>query len=384
MTETLRIVADFVGLTLGVLVGLLIAALITIFKDVLFEALWELFSKQGEDPLIESSATQVLVSDIHIDTWTYPPSPGLRAMNFMEFLFEVARTKDLNAFVLNGDVMDIPENPGPDFGMQVLNLHVGGDVPDQGPLDPKFAPVQAALASLGTDELRFYYQTGNHDIGITGLRYTRRVPPVLFPKVIVSWNPGITIDFGINESSETCSTYLEHGHHYDPALALYIRTAVFDLLRGADFSAQESLFRGFQRHGKKGPGKTALRNAQIQRIQGSAAVEEAPTSRSTDRNKNWDFADATLTFAQKVLRLKYRWAARMIVWQLKKKDRWNVRAITMGHIHIPDRYVFGNGVVYINSGDWCGNTAHQCYVVMYQDGRVGGPYQWVSPAEKRF
>jgi len=45
---------------------------------------------------------------------------------------------------------------------------------------------------------------------------------------------------------------------------------------------------------------------------------------------------------------------------------------------MPDRYEFAHGGVYINSGDWCGNTTHQCYSVVYDDGFVRGPFQWID------
>jgi len=48
----------------------------------------------------------------------------------------------------------------------------------------------------------------------------------------------------------------------------------------------------------------------------------------------------------------------------------------MGHTHLPDRYEFPGGRLYINSGDWAGNDANQCFLLIQPNGVVSGPHQW--------
>jgi UDP-2,3-diacylglucosamine pyrophosphatase LpxH len=375
--------ANFIGLTFGVLVGLLLSAIVIVGKDILFEWICERF-EGNEEAFIDSTPVQILVSDVHIDTWDYPARPGLRAENFVEFLGHVKQCQMIESFVLNGDLMDIPENPTDTAaGRQSMTLKLGkGPIHDRGPLDPKYSNVQLALAQLGSRNCRFVYQTGNHDIGITGLRFTRNIPPGLFPQIEVSWNPQIVIEFGGQQSQG--ALYLEHGHHYDPAMSLYIRTEIVDILRGANISAEDGLISGLQRHGLKGPGTRARRHGLIKCDDPNANIETPPNLDPPPTQANWDFQGWELTIVQKLLRLKYRWAARHIFRRLARAGRTDIKTVTMGHIHIPDRYVFKGGYVYINSGDWCGNTQHQCYTVLHENGRVSGPHQWVDASHAKF
>ncbi len=48
--------------------------------------------------------------------------------------------------------------------------------------------------------------------------------------------------------------------------------------------------------------------------------------------------------------------------------------ILMGHTHLPDSYVFRQGAVrgklYVNTGDWSGDSGHATYAVITEDGLV--------------
>ena len=350
---------------------------------------------------------RVLISDQHIDTWAklelyagkanekqqhYLKMPR-RAVDFIEFLktlralaeLEDASKKPLYQSVelyINGDLTDVPLHAA----------HTGRDEPDEMVFDEALAGVLVKgetwqgvlpkalddmlreLRSIVRDEdprLRIFYFTGNHDIGIGGLRYfrpgvLRNMPTstsleaeILDLPAHVMWNPGGIIKPGSGKPDEKW-VYIEHGHMHDPILWLYMRYAVFDLLRGGFRHQERRLLGRLQRGGKAG------QNA-----------HDGPTLNAEEENPPGQnrFKD----FSVALVKLRYRHAARRTAQWLNKLYPCRPFTIVFGHTHIEDKAAFevnGTEYTYINAGSWAGNQPHQTFWIIEPSGNVAGPFQW--------
>jgi UDP-2,3-diacylglucosamine pyrophosphatase LpxH len=300
----------------------------------------------------------------------------LRALSEHEDTPGKPRYENVDLYI-NGDLTDIP----------LHKAHAGADEPDDMIFDDKYggSPVggQAwegvfptsldvilgTLRAIVRDQdprLRIFYMTGNHDIGISGLRYFRadahRQPPKPpDPKVNVLdlpahavWNPG-----GIIQTRGKW-VYFEHGHLHDPVLWLYLRYATLDLLRGGSRRQERQLLGRVQRNGQVG--QNALDGSEQD---GKSAYEP---------NDSWLKDYITLQIAR-----RYRHAARRTARWLHYLYGDMEFTIVFGHTHIEDRMTFqykGTDYTYINAGSWAGNQGHQTFWIVAPDGEVEGPLQW--------
>jgi UDP-2,3-diacylglucosamine pyrophosphatase LpxH len=351
---------------------------------------------------------EVLVSDLHIDTWDYPHGkPGARATAFLEFLTAVQQAPNVRGFILNGDLMDIPLFPGnltPEQKLLLLPVMDEIQMTEQGVLATRYDEVLQPLLTLEAIVAqalekpglrRTIFQTGNHDIGINGLRYVRRDMPRFLPTVQIAWNPQLLLLSGPETgSSYKHPVYIEHGHHYDPFLWLYMRYALLDVLRGGVQRREAQLMAAMQRGGRKGMGRPSRQGIPTEEAVAAAHAAGKPLitevraepAAAGSATEEWHFAaeSRTRSFGEKVVQYRFRQAARRVFRDLHRRHRRNIRTVMFGHTHLPDRYVFPGGRVYINSGDWCGNTPHQCYCVIQADGTVRGPFQWDSAHTAEF
>jgi len=381
----------------GVLVGLGLGLVLGMAWNLLVPALAEWFMETFVDRGRRPSETlepirEVLVSDLHIDSWNYEPQKEYRAKNFVEFLGTIRADDRIDGFVLNGDLMDIPLFAGRLTDEQrrlMLEVGPGKIGPDQGVIARNYLPILRDLFSLerpnekGERISRVIFQSGNHDIGVVGLRYVLGEMPDFLPGVHAGWSPQILLMGSPREESYARRfIYIEHGQEYDPFLWLYLRYAVLDLLRGGHLHREAHFVRAMQRHGQTGLGQSSKGSGRKSRIRAEAAtsgtvgpdLEEPPVSR--ERGDEWDYEKDKHTVGEWLLLRRYRFAARMAFWKLPNRRRTEVRTVMFGHTHKPDRYVFPSGRVYINSGDWAGYSTDQSYCLIHTNGYVSGPYQW--------
>jgi UDP-2,3-diacylglucosamine pyrophosphatase LpxH len=313
--------------------------------------------KAGNEPFA------VLVSDIHADTWQ-DASGAAKHAAFIDFLNRVAGDTRVTDLYINGDICDMPPFPLNQPEVDVLDeeawqggakrypaLSAGLNV---GVFPTAIDDVFEKLATLGAGRdrdrpLRVTYSTGNHDIGISGLRYIR--PDLPWGSVKVAWNPSLQLKLTPN-----CWVFIQHGHQHDPFLWIYLRYAVLELLRDGTSVAQ--------RNGNLGMAQPA--QAKPQGAAGLAQTGMASHDFQQPAGEPW---------LRQLVRLRYRQAARRL-YRLRCQPA--IRFITFGHTHLPDRYRFPGGWEYLNSGDWAGNDAHQCYLKIYASGEVTGPHQWIA------
>jgi len=369
---------------------------------------------------------RILVSDIHIDTWQEHPE---RYGAFVQFLEVIHQTPEVSEVFLNGDLMDIPLHP----------LHAGAGEPltfdqqkDQWPgiFATSNLPLLEAISALrqprpnGASALKLYYFTGNHDVGISGLRFAQFNLTNVPANVI--WNPSGLIRWPSESNTEAQPSgehrdkqpkqpaiYMEHGHLHDPLLWLYMRYAILDLLRGDSLR----ILKRSQKAGKFGQGSTQARQKAIspKAITPSSSVvspsEVASETKSKDGvttsspprrtgapqnlNQALQTSKSTAEPQQKcvsvsatldwlgdaIIRYRYRHAARLAKRRLEKaRPDLQVNTVVMGHTHLLDAAQMidnkGHEWEYINAASWAGNTRDQIYWVIASNGILTGPFQW--------
>ncbi len=331
----------------------------------------------------------VLVSDLHIDTWGMTGEESSRTereARFLSLLEAVKASPTVDSFYLNGDLMDIPPRPDPDTPDR-LTLNLSGALGhEQGVLLRRYNSVLRALLTLTVPDAptlpparpvrRAVFQTGNHDVGVSGLRYVQPRMPAFLPAVQTVWNPSLLIQTAADGREYPAWVYAEHGHHWDPLLWLYLRYSVMDTLRYGHRRGEAQLLAGFQRRGRQGMGTQTLKGEDL---------PPAPPPGTLAHH----FAGDQPGLLSSLVRLRYRQAARKTLREFRLRaggpaEFGRVRTLTVGHTHHPDRYVFPGGGVYVNSGDWSGATRHCAYCVLEDDGTLRGPFQWESAAEAEF
>ena len=381
--------------TLGLLCGFSVAVAAATLYIFVAGPLQELFLERFVDPpqppvtpqagFIPPPGVQgILVSDLHIDTWDYPAESGgttsQREQRFLGLLEAVKADPRVSTFILNGDLMDAPTHPDANSPEPLmLRLHASFDR-EQGLLLTRYDSVLEKLLSLTQASAdvsspplrRVIFQTGNHDIGVSGMRYVRSVMPHFLPSVQMSWNPSILLQTSASGEDYACWAYFEHGHHWDPLLWLYMRYALLDILRFGHTKREGQLLSGLQRGGKVGMGS--------QQSVSAAQLKSAPAPGTLVSH----FIGDQPGLASDLVRLRYRQAARRTFRQFRRQGCTAIRSIVIGHTHHPDRYVFPGGCVYINSGDWSGVTDHCAYCVLDSDGSVRGPFQWETAEKAEF
>jgi UDP-2,3-diacylglucosamine pyrophosphatase LpxH len=347
------------------------AAVMYIFKQAFLEPLYEAYLEKRErglppDPVEDklsrpqerTGAETFVISDLHIDTWhKQPPIEGkTREQHFNEFL-QVIKATALELHI-NGDLVDMPPHPAEEW------IDEGGllSAPLRQSLLPKYASVFAKLAEFnaGPEPTMVMYMAGNHDMAASGVRYLLHhfydlLPGVKLPFQSV-WYGHFIITTPFTEKAEKASAryFIEHGHYHDPVLILYLLQFLVGVVSSNLEAAMASLAVGGQR-----------------RV--SPTATPPPPGVVTGM-----LPEESETFMNRIVKWRWRWKARR---QLGTRNRNEVEAghepldgILMGHTHMPDFYVFRlggvRGKIYVNVGDWSGNTGHATYAVITEDGLV--------------
>lgn len=342
-----------------------------IFLDPLVRA-------RNPQPEPEPGDSFVLISDIHLDTWNLAPYKRQTFAAFLRWVQNVG-TREL---YINGDILDVPPHPlnQPDIDtLRVRTCRPTDDdsrYPDNvstGPLGVILEENVDSLQALGgmvanTDgppRTMVTYITGNHDMGLEGMRFIR--PELPWNAIRVAWNPSIVLMM-----EDDRWVYLEHGHQHDPFIWLYTRYAILDLLRSPGRSTAG------QRGGRVGMGH----NSNCLTAAPPTQPGTFPWERLDDRGRPPKDLAVKEPFSMKLAKYRFRQAARKRFRSFHGAEKRHVRTVTFGHTHIPDRYFFPAYGLYVNSGDWAGNDNHQCYLEICRNGVVTGPHQWrgVPPA----
>lgn len=369
-----------VGFACGFVLALLLVMAWVALADAAKELLCEKFldprrtsgSVKVAPPREVSQLYSVLISDIHLDTWTYPNDDTKEDPNhpkrlafrqFLNWIHSEPRIKDL---YINGDVMDLPPHPLNQPPTPMLRVEDGNPntypdllaTPYLGSLSPLNNEVLSQLGTLDRRDpswpvLKVTYITGNHDIGMYGLRYIQ--PDLTWNSVRVAWNPSIVL-----KTLGDTRLYMEHGHLRDPFMWLYLRYAVVELLQGPEAVAQRG-------------GKVGMTRASGVK---SVAIDALPTEKQYFEGTGSMPLPKGEGFGALLARLRFRQAARKLFHTVDVDDGHKVDYLTMGHTHLPDRYVFPTGQTYINSGDWAGNDTNCTFVLIHPSGAVTGPHQW--------
>jgi UDP-2,3-diacylglucosamine pyrophosphatase LpxH len=394
--ETLRLGFQYPpAFLLGVLIGTVWALVLSMTWIALAGPIQELFLEKLVDPIWKSAQINsaknaestgkctVIVSDLHIDTWV---GANENKKVFLEFLSALKCHPCVQGFVLAGDLRDIPRHPlNPPTDPVTLEID-GKHDQFSGVLSSESDDVleKLLMLNIGNGEkdsiARVTMMTGNHDIGISGLRYVRADIPEWLPKVQISWSPSILIrNTPDGKYFKDRWVYIEHGHHGDPFLWIYLRYALLDLTRAGAKNRELQIAHGFQRGGQVGQVGIS-RNARLEfahgRLTGGNSHFEDSISKGTI--SSWHIKEI-------LIKLRYRQAARKTFRKLRFQLKSRLSGtVTYGHTHVPDRYEFPGGNIYINSGDWAGNSWHRCYSVIDSDGFVRGPYQWYGDSGARF
>lgn len=413
MTDNGKSVGDQIAGNLGLGLGIMFGVSVALMAHVLWTLSagpmeeWLTERRKGEKPSDASiprpdgladlpsqlgDVYRVLISDLHIDTWQHLEQRRSDLKSFLKALRLVAEPEQQDGkpsvqghrveLYVNGDLLDVPLHPAHSEGQsEPLELHFNasldqdweGVFPHQGG-NSWVDELLMALRHVVRDDdpnVRIFYLTGNHDIGISGLRYfrpkARREVSVGGDQVLdlpahAIWNPTFIIETGIDKKPRWVC--IEHGHLHDPLLWLYMRYAVFDLLRGGTSRREHRLMRRIQRE-KIGQDRSA----------------------GETMNARPDHPEVADGLGNKIVRLRFRHAARRTLRRLHRQGK-PVRTLIFGHTHMPERHAMKIGSFwdprkdvqceYINAGSWAGNKKDQLYWVITPEGNVTGPHQWQS------
>jgi UDP-2,3-diacylglucosamine pyrophosphatase LpxH len=353
-----QITAAILGMIAGLLSVAVLWVLYTVFAGPLQEWLventldrWKRQALKGPDA--ESGCWAAVISDVHLDTW----QDGLRTAEMVSFLRALRLHPGVRYLYVNGDIVDTPPHPKNvcDPGTIDVDATKGVDSGSHGWWAEGHRMIGQALAEACRRDdtetpLELLISVGNHDIGLAGLRYAAPQGPLAARAV---WMPGF------RHAGQDHAVLVRHGHSYDPFLWVYLRLSILELVRGP-------LIRGKSR---RSVGKNA-----------DAKQATAPPRRGCEPNRLCDpelVGPVRESFLTKVVRYRFRHAARRDMILLKMR-RAPVQGITIGHTHVPDRYEFPGLGVYVNTGDWAGDTKHASYAFIGPSGYLYGPYQWAD------
>lgn len=160
---------------------------------------------------------RIIVSDLHIDTWTdreIRRTGTTRENHFYDFLRR-CENAGVSEFIINGDLLDLPPYEG-----QVVFDRANSIA----------RRVLERLFEFGT-KINITYVYGNHDIGISGFRCLGE-NNISQLKNISFCYPNYRVDY------DNTTILVEHGHFYDPAILLYVN----DL---ANFTYHRSKFEAY-------------------------------------------------------------------------------------------------------------------------------------------
>lgn len=322
----------------------------------------------------------IIISDLHIDDWTNRPIRGKpRARHFFDFL-DWLDANEVAELIINGDVMDMP----PYKGQYVFQPAPKADGPPDG--EPSFVSRQVAerLLQYGAKR-KITYVFGNHDIGISGFRCEgcNNVPGLQNANFAY---PNYVTKIG------NSAFLVEHGHFYDPFLALYLRdlaqrTYTPWTLDDFDWTMQR---RDPDTGERATPGVPHEDLRPIRMKVGDNAYKTVVKAQEADQAdmlagiRSWSkkFADDIATAVVDVPKKAIWWAAalhKMERYIKEKKLSSGKLCQVFGHTHRvfvgekkPGVGVMQKGVecFYFNSGGWTEDTDEGWYLDIDESGKV--------------
>lgn len=269
----------------------------------------------------------IIISDLHIDTWT-------DAKPFLKFLKEIEPTT--KTLYINGDLMDMPPARGEDVCPE-------GSIAEQ---------VLSALVEFARQpDSRIVYVVGNHDIGLSGLRinYDFQIP----------WLGGLAITYPrVHIPTEAGGILLEHGHFYDPSLAIFAG----DLMLGTYFGEARTapavnMTSGLIRRMQRRDPQTSEKVNKAGELK--PQPEQPAGCRSIGRNIIKAISGKTRGVVDQITPGIWRDAAFRVLRDYNETvaDDEKAGTIIFGHTHIPDTHTWEDDNRYFNIGCWTSGEA---------------------------
>ena len=320
----------------------------------------------------------IVVSDLHVDTWTDRPighTGKSRLEHFFTFL-DWCEHVQIRELVINGDLMDLP----PYHGFLAFS---GASAPI----------VKAVIERL----IQFAARTpvtviyGNHDIGMSGFRcmgadsiLPLRNASFCYPNYVIDDYPTSTI-------------LIEHGHFYDPFLMLYVKDLTQRTYLGSHFDA---FMWAMQRRDMKDPQTPLPLPDSLQPIvvaPGQNAYYAAKQGQRPLPPTSW-WSTLIASIRQRVLRIvppmtrELWWRAaleEMARYLLRQQDAEKSVKPTIyqiyGHTHCADprEPVCQRGVscIYLNAGSWTEHLDQGWYVDIDAEGHAW-LQDWINEPER--
>jgi|GEM_PF-6288411 len=312
------------GLAVGVLCAFGITIVWMMFASTLLEGLWELFGGRGTDSqpatlqeaMAISDAKAVIISDLHVDRWDEHDT-NIQSLRVLAQLLK--ENSHIRECIINGDFADFPE----EALSSVLQRPIG--MPDlHGSKSVEM--ISHCIGILSETNITLSIVLGNHDLSLHGLRNPHTNSAILPGNLKQIWDGVLLLNMKQEEK-----VLVEHGHRYDPLLTLYTSYRMLDIARNTQFDQASD----FYKH-----------------LAGSSHTRAKKVT-------------AFSRLREGIIKLRYRGAARF--------NHRGAKAVTYGHTHLPDRFVFPSGCVYVNTGSWESNRGG--YVAVVTDkGNLWGPY----------
>lgn len=315
----------------------------------------------------------IIVSDLHVDYWDdrlYGPTERSKPklQHWFDFL-DWCEAKEVDELIINGDITDAPPYRG--------NASFTSEIECQ---------AISHLASYASRR-KVTYVFGNHDIGISGIRCMANPTLPLLTNLNLVYPDYV---FPVADS-----TFLvQHGHLYDPFLALYIK----DLTTRTYIQSKFQAFTWIQQRRDPTNGESLGAPG----VLSPAKLDLAATGNNLYHAIQLDYAVAPPSPAQeKAARRWIKGLARGVIskigeagkeliwWQAAKHiigeylEQCATASATiyciMGHTHLPDTAedkVVGRNWRYFNSGTWTGAGAEHedrkqaTYLDVREDGRL--------------
>jgi UDP-2,3-diacylglucosamine pyrophosphatase LpxH len=296
----------------------------------------------------------IIVSDLHIDTWDNKEKPQgkTKARHFLDFL--EAKTPDIDALYIAGDLMDMPPVRGQDVVPK-------GSVTEQ--------VMNSLVGFASKPDKQLIYLVGNHDIGISGLRINLDFQ--------IPWLGGIAITYPrVYIETPAGGIMVEHGHFHDPSLMLFagdlILGTYYGDVRGLPASDLTSgVIRALQRRDPI----TAEKVVNAGELQ--LTVKQRPGCRSIGRNIvnsiSRKFGPTVDVYTPQL----WRDAAPKALAEYNESadTKHQARTIVFGHTHTPDSMVWDDKQ-YFNSGSWSGNGQRSTYLEIDEQGLISS-HEWI-------
>jgi UDP-2,3-diacylglucosamine pyrophosphatase LpxH len=321
-----------------------------------------------------SGARSVIVSDLHVETWTDEPfGEGPRRKSklahwcdFLDWCDEVG----IDELIVNGDLMDAP--------------------PYRGSICFTSATVRQAVEKLLWYAARrtVTYIYGNHDIGISGVRCASTTSLMALRNVNLYY-PGYVLH------TDTSTVLVQHGHLFDPALLLYLKDLNVRTYLMSDFQAFQWVQQRRDRHtgehvveaGVASPAAIGMSPETTENVYYAIKLADttappSPEETSAARRFLQGLRRGIVKNVGGLVKHHLWWEAAKDVFRdylsQDTVDRPTIYCV-MGHTHVPDTgetEMQGKRCLYFNSGTWTSagegveDRQHATYLDVREDGKM--------------